>query len=119
MATQLLLHSLERSGVGAPTHYSGTLSIKSGNLSSVPVVVPAAINRIACGIVLVGAPGDSSGRVEYTLSSMEAISSGDANWRAWPSGNVLINTDDLLLGPVTALRAVCVLGALSYEFVGS
>lgn len=79
-------------------------------------MVPKGIVEIACGVVL--ASVNSSGRIEYTLSPLETVSAGTANWRSWPAGNVTKNTDDLLVCAVTALRAVCVAGAITYELVG-
>lgn len=112
----LKLNSLDPSPSGASRYFSGTLSVSSGNIVSVPVMVPKGIMEIACGIVL--ATPTSSGRIEYTLSPLDNVSSNTANWRAWPAGNVTQSTDDLLMCAVTALRAVCVVGAITYEFVG-
>ncbi|HHJ80341.1 MAG TPA: hypothetical protein ENJ65_01760, partial [Candidatus Tenderia electrophaga] len=45
-------------------------------------------------------------KVEYTLSPRALVDAGDASviWRAWPFGDVSSDTDDMLDGPVTALR---------------
>ncbi len=64
------------------------------------------LNEHKPGVVGVSPGAGGTALVEYTLSALDLVKSEDASviWRAWPYGDVSINTDDILDGPVTALR---------------
>lgn len=112
-----LLGSLEQTSAGSPRRYGGTLSIASGNTVSIPILIQTDVRSVSCGVRIVGQ--NSKGRIEYTLSPINEISEGNAFWMSWPDGDVAVSTDNLLMGPVTALRAVCTAGAIGFEFVGA
>lgn len=50
-------------------------------------------------------PGTNA-KVEYSISSIDDISSGRATWHEWPSGDVTETTVDSLAPGATALRLV-------------
>lgn len=56
-----------------------------------------------------------AGRVEVSLSSRTDVQDGVASWIPWPSGNVAVGMSDILVGPWTALRAVCLAGDIKVE----
>ena len=54
-------------------------------------------------------PGDTGGtpvavKVQYTTSPVSDIEAGTATWTDWPSGAVTVETDDVLIYPVAAVR---------------
>lgn len=53
--------------------------------------------------------------VEYSLSSVAAVKAGTAIWRSWPYGDVSVDTDELLEGPVTALRMTATTADATWE----
>lgn len=63
------------------------------------VFIPDDINIITVGLV---PSGGASGKIQYTLSTPVAIDAATATWRDWPSGAVVVVTDDVLTGPVKA-----------------
>lgn len=56
-----------------------------------------------------------AGRVEATLSSLEAVRAGTAKWVPWPAGTVAKTTMDVVEASFTGLRAVCVSGSILVE----
>ena len=63
--------------------------------------------------LIVVQPGTSA-KVQYTLSSAEAIEADTAIWIDWPAGSVTEQTTDAISGAITALRLVSV-GASTWE----
>lgn len=68
-------------------------------------------------IVGVSPGAGGTAKVEYTLSPRELVNAGDASviWRAWPYGDVSSDTDELLEGPVTALRMTATTANADWE----
>lgn len=56
-----------------------------------------------------------TGQVQATLSSVQDIEAGTARWVPWPSGTVAVTTLDVIVASFTALRAVCLTGAIVVE----
>jgi hypothetical protein len=80
------------------------------------VYIPKEIEAVV-SVGLVPA-GGASGKVQYTLSPPAAVEGATATWRDWPGGVVTETTDDVLVGPVTAVRAVSSSGDVTLEVVG-
>lgn len=91
-----------------------SIPIASG-ATSAPLFLPDRQHAISVG--LVPAAG-ASGKVQYTLSPTAAVDAGTATWRDWALGVVSTVTDDILQGPVTALRGVSASGSVTLEVVG-
>lgn len=89
-------------------------TIASGQ-NGTAVYVPDNISVVSVGLV---PAGGATGKVQYTLSGAEAVEAGTATWRDWAKGNVTATADDVLLGPVTAIRGVSVSGNVTVEMVG-
>ncbi len=55
--------------------------------------------------------------VEYTLAPYADVEADPSavTWRAWPEGNVSSDTDELLEGPVTALRMTATTADADWE----
>ena len=69
------------------------------------------------GVVGVSPGAGGTALVEYTLSALDMVKADDASvvWRAWPFGDVSIDTDDVLDGPVTALRMTATTADAQWE----
>lgn len=77
--------------------------------TSEPLSVPAMDRET----LIVVNPGTTA-KVQYTLSSAEAIEADTAIWIDWPAGEVTEQTTDAISGAITALRLVSV-GASTWE----
>ena len=79
-----------------------------------PVVIPGLNGLpVTCKIVIVG----TSGKVEFTTSPDADVVADTADWEDWPDGTVTADTSDALLGPVTAVRGVSVVGTVKFQVV--
>ena len=78
------------------------------------VYIPDSANTISIGLV---PAGGASGKIQYTLSPPSVVEAGSATWRDWPSAVVAATTDDVLIGPVTAVRGVSSSGNITLEVV--
>ncbi|MFW0778408.1 MAG: hypothetical protein ACN2B6_11905 [Rickettsiales bacterium] len=54
----------------------------------------------------VGLYATSGAYVEYTLSTLDKVEAGTADWIVWPLGVVSANSTDSIMSTVTAVRAV-------------
>lgn len=57
----------------------------------------------------------TSGKVQFTTSTYSAIKAGTATWVDWNLGTVTVNTASGAPGPVTGVRGVSVVGAITLE----
>ena len=121
------LQCLEDSKIGTCAFYQGTISINagdtvdpnSGGISiSDPVFMKNGIGRMTVCVIPTGV-AQSAGRIEYTLSPPDRVQNDDATWFWWPKGDVVEPWADVMVGPVTAIRAVCTAGSLTFEIVGA
>ena len=99
-------------GGGRGQYFQGTVATGQ---TGAPVYTNDAVGPVSVGLV---PAGGASGKVQYTLSPAAAVAGATATWRDWPSGVVTETTDDVLTGPVTAVRAVSVSGNVTLEVVG-
>lgn len=53
-------------------------------------------------------------KIQYTLSPRSRITNGNAVWKDWDAGNVIVTTDELF-GPVQGLRVVSITGQAIIE----
>ena len=82
--------------------------------TSEPLIMPELDNHRPSSVgVSPGAGGTA--RVEYSLSTVAEVKAGTAKWRPWPYGDVSSDTDDVLDGPVTALRMTAATADAQWE----
>ena len=121
------LQCLKESPIGTCAYHQGTISINagdtvdphSGGISiSDPVYITKGLRTLTCCVIPTGVAA-SAGRLEYTLSPPDRVADDDATWWIWPKGDVVQPWVDVLVGPVTAMRAVCTAGSLTFEIVGA
>lgn len=80
--------------------------------TSLPVLIKRGTANVSIAIHpnLVG-----SGKAQITLSPIEKIKAGEANWFDWVSGDVAVSTMDVAVGPITAVRGVNASGTIILE----
>ena len=90
-------------------------TVPAGTTSAPLYLPPMKPGQQATVGVSPGAGG--AAKVEYTLSPRALVDADDASviWREWPSGDVSTDTDDVLDGPVTALRMTAVTADAQWE----
>ncbi len=70
---------------------------------------------VPCTISVI--PGANTGLVEFTTSPETAIDGATAVWQEWPGGSVSATTNDVLAGPVSAVRFSATGGDVVFEVV--
>jgi hypothetical protein len=61
--------------------------------------------------------GGGSGRIQYTLSYPSQVEGDTATWKDSAAGVVSVDTDLHITSPVTAVRGVSAVGAITLEVV--
>ncbi len=92
---------------GRKNTYKTTVTAGATEVIKAPSV-PATISCI---------PGGNTGLVQFTTSPETAIDGDTATWQNWPSGNVTATTNDVLAGPVSAIKLSATGGSVVYEVV--
>lgn len=70
---------------------------------------------VPCTIAII--PAGNTGNVFSSCSSNAEIDGETANWLEWAPGAVAIDTSDVLLGPVSALKFTATGGTVIFEVV--
>lgn len=93
--------------------YNSTVLTAAADSASEPLLITnAAEPAVNC---IPGAGGTA--RVEVSLSPVEAIRNGTANWLPWPHGDVATPTQDEVVIAINALRLVATGAAATCEVV--
>lgn len=85
----------------------------AADTTSSPLYLPPQPERRATVAIHPG----STAKVQYTTSPESAVDGGTAQWIDWPEGEVSASTQDALLAPVTALRAVAIGADADWEVI--
>lgn len=92
--------------------YAYQETIADGQIGETVLVNPVR-DRVTCVIVSSG----NTGKVQVTTSPFAQIELGNETWVDWAKGDVTATTQDVLVGPVTAIRGVSVSGEITFEAV--
>lgn len=104
------IQKLEKDVSSGQYIYGATLTSDTG----VAVSIPDSINSMTVGLLI----SSGSGKVQYTIDSLAAVSANTAVWLDWPGGTVTTNTVDSINTPVTAVRGAWVSGTVKFRVVG-
>jgi hypothetical protein len=95
------------------THKSAVADGQTGDF--LRITSEQARKGVSCTMIA----GACSGKFQVTTSPDANVDAGTAVWQDWPKGSVTGTDSDLVYGPITALRAVSVSGAITFEVVAA
>ncbi len=92
---------------------SDYITVTAGNTAkvNVPPLSPSA--KITCKVL----PGAGTAKIETTISSQANIDADTAEWKDWPHGAVAVDTEDVIVAPVNALRLTATTANADFELL--
>jgi len=95
--------------------YTYREDIADGEISEEILILPTGRGTSNGTIVLICGAG--TGKVQTSIDTMEDINSGDVTWIDWDKGDVTDTVMGVFVGPVTAIRAVSISGAITFKLL--
>lgn len=97
-----------------PTVRTHKQTVAAGTTSD-PVIIRAGYRNVSTGVhPAAGAPGGTTGNVQFTISALADVEAGTAKWRNWLHGPIDDEVAQLAIG-VTAVRCAAANGNVVWE----
>lgn len=109
----MAVQSMAERGLGRKPGYFHAEQLLTG-VTSDPIVIPPLNGQPVSATMVAGA---NTGHIEFTTSTDAKVAAGTAVWQTWPSGVVTGTVSDMLVAPVTAIRAVSDAGTINFELI--